>query len=86
VFLLLNVTASRELSSLCSRPPRLSESDGGQAQLEYWNDGPPWRDKNVTGLLHCIVSVTEALVLKSAKSGLGQGIMGAIVTCYSNNQ
>jgi len=25
-----------ELSSLCSRPPRLSESDGGQAQLEYW--------------------------------------------------
>ncbi|MBW2311139.1 MAG: hypothetical protein JRF35_08705 [Deltaproteobacteria bacterium] len=28
-----------ELSSLRSRPPRLSESDGGQAQLEYWNDG-----------------------------------------------
>jgi hypothetical protein len=28
-----------ELSSLRSRPPRLNESDGGQAQLEYWNDG-----------------------------------------------
>ena len=28
-----------ELSSLRSRPPRLSESNGGQAQLEYWNDG-----------------------------------------------
>jgi len=28
-----------ELSSLRSRPPRLSESDGGQAQLECWNNG-----------------------------------------------
>jgi hypothetical protein len=28
-----------ELSSLRSRPPRLSESDGGQAQLECWNTG-----------------------------------------------
>jgi hypothetical protein len=28
-----------ELSSLRSRPPRLNESDGGQAQLEYWNTG-----------------------------------------------
>jgi len=29
----------KELSSLRSRPPRLSESDGGQAQLECWNTG-----------------------------------------------
>jgi len=32
-----------ELSSLRSRPPRLSESDGGQAQLECWNNGL-WKD------------------------------------------
>ncbi len=44
--------------------------------LEWWNNGPPWRDKNVTGLLLCINSVTEALVLNSIKSGLGQGTMG----------
>ncbi len=36
--------------------------------MEYWNDGPPWRDKNVTGLLLCINSVTEALALNSIKS------------------
>ena len=48
-------------------------SSGG---LEYWNIGPPWCDKNVYGLLHCIISVTEAFVLNSGKSGLGQGIMG----------
>ena len=28
-----------ELNSLRSRPPRLSESNGGQAQLECWNNG-----------------------------------------------
>ncbi len=44
--------------------------------LECWNNGPPWRDKNVTELLYCIVSGTEALALKPSKSGLGQGTMG----------
>jgi len=47
--------------------------------LEYWNAGPPWRDKNGVGLLHCIISLTEILVLKFGKSGLGQGIMGDLV-------
>ncbi len=36
--------------------------------LEWWNNGPPWRDKNVTELLYCIVSVREALALKPSKS------------------
>jgi hypothetical protein len=43
-FIMLNpakkaLSTSIGLSSLRSRPSRLSESDGGQAQLEYWNDG-----------------------------------------------
>ena len=40
------------------------------------SDGPPWRDKKCAELLHCIISLTETLVLKFGKSGLGQGIMG----------
>jgi len=44
-----------ELSSLRSRPPRLSESDGGQAQLAsgpegimgYWNSGILGNNKNL---------------------------------------
>jgi hypothetical protein len=57
-----------------------------------WNGGPPSpsrdlggigrRDKNVTGLHHCIISVTETLVFKSGKSDLGQGIMGDLVLLH----
>ncbi len=42
-------------------------------------DGIGRRDKNIAGLLHSIFSVTEGLILKSSKPGLGQGIMGDLV-------
>ena len=55
---------------------RLSESDGGQAQLEYWNDG-----RNCYLLIACPVKCLPARALQwQAGEAYFTG-----VTCYSNN-
>ncbi len=45
--------------------------------MEYWNDGPPWRDLNLLKCYYRNISEMKALEFNSSKSGLGQGTMGS---------